>query len=79
MMTAERPMHLGPDSQADGTADSLRFPALAMRTPRLFCKACDVFAAVQLAGRRKDASPIYAVASLCEVCRWNYIHATQKP
>lgn len=89
MMTADRRMPWEAEhqtqpqtqSQADGVSEglTLRFVPLSIRTHRLLCMACGVFAAVQIAGRRKDASPIYAVASLCEVCRWNYIHATKKP
>lgn len=51
--------------------------ALEMTTHRLFCRACGVFAGVQLAGRRGDGSIIFSVASLCEICRCNYLHAVK--
>jgi hypothetical protein len=55
----------------------MRFGPLHIRSNRLFCLACGVFAALQIAGRRGDGSPIYAVTSLCDICRWNYLHAVR--
>lgn len=49
--------------------------AIHFVTRQLLCRACGVFAALQIAGRRPDGSPVYAVTSLCEICRCNYLHA----